>query len=145
MIKFRNVARKHRILMIVAIALTVCVILGTGLYLTVVSLVLSRDYQPDLVLTYPDGQYELLICEWFYTVGGGSELYLRKTGQDKWYNSWRKTKIGTTSAETLSFAKGNYYVDWQSHCITVCYYQGYDIENVNDPSTWRGMVQYELG
>ena len=144
MVKFRNLPRKNRIFMTVAIALAVCFILSAGIYFFLASLVLSRDYQPDLVITSPDGQYELVICEWFYTVGGGSEIYLRKSGQDKWYNGWKKTKIGTTSSETLSFAQGYYDVEWSSDHVTVCYYQGYEIENINDHSTWRGMVSYEL-
>ena len=144
MTKIRNINPKNRILITVAIVFCACLILGAGIYFFLASLVLSRDYQPDLVIASPDGQYELVICEWFYTVGGGSEIYLRKPGQDKWYNSWQKTKIGTTSSEILSFAQGHYDVEWSSDRVTVCYYQGYQIENVSDPTTWRGTVRYEL-
>ena len=135
---------KSQILIVVALVAVICFILVAGLQYFIASRILSRCYEPDLIIASPDGQYELVICEWFYTVGGGSEIYIRKPGQDKWYNSWKKTEIGSTSAETLSFAQGHYYVEWQSDHVTIHYYQGYGIENVNDPATWCGVFSYDL-
>lgn len=142
--KICNLSMTSRLIILIAIGLVVCLIIAAGIYIHIGSQILSRAYEPDLIISSPDDQYELVICEWFYTVGGGSEIYIRKPGQDKWYNSWMKKEIGRTSAETLSFSQGLYYVEWKSDNVTIYYYQGYDIEKVNDRSTWRGMVSYDL-
>lgn len=143
--KFKNLSKKSRIILIIALVTVVCFMIVAGIQYYIASKILSKCYEPDLIISSPDGQYELVICEWFYTVGGGSEIYIRKPGQDKWYNSWMKTKIGTTSAETLSFAQGQYYVEWESDKVTIYYYQGVPAENANDRTTWGGMVSYGFG
>lgn len=142
--KFGDLPITRRIMIVIAIILVACLILGVGIYIFIGSKILSRDYEPDLVIASPDGQYELVIREWSYTVGGGAEIYLRKPGQDKWYNSWRKAEIGSTSAQTLCFTQGYYSVEWNEDNVTVYYYRGYAIEDVNDRSTWRGILSYDL-
>ncbi len=144
MSRFKNLSKKSRIILIIGLVLVVCLILVGMVYWFIASRLLSREYEPDLIISSPDGQYELVVREWYYLVGGGSEIYIRKPGQDKWYNSWMKKEIGTTSSETLSFAGGHYYVEWKSDKVTIYYYKGLGIENVNDCSTWRGIVSYDL-
>ena len=142
--KFSELSIARRVIIVIAIILVACLILGVGIYIFIGRLILKRDYEPDLVVPSPDGKYELVIREWTYTVGGGAEIYLRKPGQDKWSNSWRKTGIGSTNSETLCFAQGHYSVEWDNDNVTIYYCKGYAIEDMNDPSTWRGILSYDL-
>lgn len=146
--KFKNLSPKTRMILIIissilALVTILAIIRGLSPWYAVAK-ILSKAYEPDLMIFSPDGQYELVVCEWFYTVGGGSEIYIRKPGQDKWYNSWMKKEVGTTSSETLSFAQGHYYVEWECDRVTIYYYTGLSVENVNDWTTWRGEVSYEF-
>ena len=142
--KFGDLPIARRIIIVIAIILVACLILGVGIYIFIGRLILNRDYEPDLVVPSPDGKYELVIREWTYTVGGGADIYLRKPGQDKWYNSWRKKEIGSINSAPFCFAQGHYSVEWNSDNITIYYYRGYAIEDVNDRSTWRGILSYDL-
>ena len=142
--KFADLPIARRIIIVVAIILVACLILGIGFYTFIVSLILRRHYEPELIISSPDGQYELVIHEWTYTVGGGAEIYVRKPGQDKWYNSWRQKKIGDVNSDCFCFTQGHYSVEWNSDNVTIYYYNGYAIEDVNDCTTWRGILSYDL-
>lgn len=110
------------------------------------SLISGRAYEPDLIISSPDGQYELVIREFSCLGGAGAEIYMREPGQDKWYNRWMEKKVGQASTDDyyLTFTNETFYVEWESDKVTVCYYKGVEIENMNDRSTWRGMVTYDL-
>lgn len=141
MSKFKNLSKISRIILIISLALVVCLILAGLVYWFIASRLLSREYKPDLIISSPDGQYELVVREWYYLVGGGAEIYIRET---KWYNRWMMKEIGATSSEDPCFAEGHYYVEWESDKVTIYYYKGLGIENCNDRSTWRGIVSYDL-
>lgn len=100
--------------------------------------VIGKEYLPETVIPSPDGKYELIVCEWETFYGGGSEVYLRESGHDKWYNSWIRTKIGTTSAEygIRPFSNGYYYVEWENEQVIVHYYRGVEAEDPDDSTTW---------
>ena len=144
--KFSNLSVTSRIMIIIAIVLIVCVIVAVGIYMYIGSQMLSREYEPDLIISAPDGQNELVVREFSCLGGAGAEIYIRKPGQDKWYNSWLKKQIGTIGTDDYyqTFTNGTYDVEWESNQITIYYYKGVPAENANDPSTWRGMVRYDL-
>ena len=136
---FQNLSTKSRIIIIIALVLVVCLILSVGIYYYKVSKILSKFYEPDIIISSPDGQYELVIREWTCLGGAGADFYIRD-------NSWRLKRIGRGGADDyyLTFTNGTYYVEWESDKVTIYYYMDLLVENVNDRSTWRGVLSYEF-
>jgi hypothetical protein len=107
----------------------------------------TPDYEPDIIVSSPDGQYELVIREEAQLHASAAVIYIRKPGQDQWYNSWKEQLIGSTlSDECLPFTNGYYYVKWESERVVLGYYRGYDtsVEDKDDPTTWQGLLIYEF-
>lgn len=146
MTKFRDFTPKARIIIMIALVLVLCGFIAAGAYWFIASSMLSRTYEPELVIAAPDGQHELVIREYSCLGGAGAELYIRRPGQDKWYNSWREKQIGNAGTDDYyqPFSAGKYDVQWESNQVTVRYYQNVAIENGADPSTWKGVVRYEF-
>ena len=144
--KFKDLTLATQIIIIVALVLVVCFIVYVGIAHYIASKVFAKTYAPDLIITSPDSQHELVVREWVYWSQGGAEIYIRKTGQDKWYNRWREKQIGTTSTDDLyqPFSSGDYYVEWESDKVTVYYYGGWPGEIYEDRSTWRDVITYEF-
>ena len=143
MCKHKNKMNIRRIILIISLVIVVCVIAAVVINYCIAALMLSRFYEPDLVLTSPDGQYELVVREYDCLGGSGAEVYIRKTG---WYNSWIKKKIGSPGMDNyyMPFAKGKYYVEWEDDKVTLYYCEGRLIEDMNDSSTWVGILSYNL-
>lgn len=144
--KFGSLSKTTRIILIIALVLVIGSMISVGIQHYYISKVFTKAYGPDLIVPSPDGQHELVIREWEWWSQGGAEIYIRKPGQDKWYNSWMMKDIGNASTEDLyhPFSRGNYYVEWDSDNVTIYYHQGYGIENGSDRSTWRGVIRYEF-
>jgi hypothetical protein len=105
------------------------------------SMAFDRDYQPDIIVSSPDGRHELVVREWSFLMGGGVEIYIREPGRDEWYQEqWIHS--GVLDDGHPSFTMGQYRVQWESDRVTVCYYEALSIETPNDPTTWRGRVTY---
>ena len=134
---------KKKVLIIIAIVVAMVIVL-VGVYCwLVVSLMLSRQYEPDILISSPDDRHELVVREWSCLGGGGVDIYIRKT---EWYNMWNKKEIESAVTDDYyhPFTAGAYEVEWESDQVTVRYCEGLEIENVKDPSTWRGLVIYAL-
>ena len=144
--KFSDLSTTLRIIIIISIVLVLCLVIAAGIYMYIGSQMLGREYEPDLVISSPDGQQELVVREFSCLGGAGAEIYIRKPGQDKWYNSWMKKQLGTIGTDDYyqTFTNGTYDVEWASNEITVYYYKGVPAENPNDRSTWCGMASYSL-
>lgn len=139
--------RKFRYLSItVAIVLAVCLVIGLAIYMYIGSRILSRTYEPELIIASPDGQCELVVRAFSCLGGAGAEIYIRKPGQDKWYNSFMKKQIGTVGTDDYyqPFTNGTYEVEWERDQVTVYYCKGVPAENVNDRSTWCGVLHHDL-
>ena len=67
--------------------LAVCLILAAGIYFIGISMLFGRHYEPNLIISSPDGQYELVIREYSCLGGVGADIYIRGT---EWYNIWKK-------------------------------------------------------
>ena len=147
MSKSKKLSTKTRIILIISLSLVACLIIAYGIFYFAFTRLLSPAYEPDLVITSPDGKYELVVREWNYFTSFGSDIYIRET---QWYNRWMMTKIGNTNAELKSFTHGLYYVEWGSDKVTIHYYTGQSYPNQTreeksrDRSTWLGIVSYEL-
>lgn len=138
----KKISVKRRII-IVSLVIVVCVVVALVINYCIASVALGRFYEPDLVLTSPDGKYELVVREYDCLGGAGAEVYIRKTG---WYNGWTKKKIGDIGMDDYykPFVKGKYYVEWEDDKVTLCCCRGLGIEDKNDPSTWVGVLSYDL-
>ena len=143
MSKFKNPSKKSRIIIITSLVLAVCLILAVGIHFLGIVMLFSRHYEPDIVISSPDGQHELVIREFSCLGGAGAEIYIR---EPKWYNSWKLKEIGNAGTDNYyqTFTKGTYYVEWESDEVTIYYYEGLRIEKANDRSTWQGVVSYEF-
>ena len=143
--KFKNLSKKSRIIIITSLVLAVCLILAAGIYFIGISMLFGRHYEPNLIISSPDDQYELVIREYSCLGGAGADIYIRGP---EWYNIWNKNKIGHASGDDSyqPFSNGTYYVEWESDKVTIYYYRGLSplAENVNDRSTWRGVFTYEF-
>jgi hypothetical protein len=143
--KFKNLSKKSRIIIITSLVLAVCLILAAGIYFIGISMLFGRHYEPNLIISSPDGQYELVIREYSCLGGVGADIYIRGA---EWYNIWNKKKIGHASGDDYyqPFSNGTYYVEWKSDKVTIFYYMGLGpwVENANDRSTWRGVLSYDL-
>lgn len=142
-------AEKKRIA-IIALIVVVSILLGVlsmaGYFRFAGAKMLDRIYEPEMIIPSPDGRYELVVQEWSCLGGAGADVYIREPGQDQWYNSWMRKQIGTASGDDYyqPFSGGTYHVEWQRHQVTICYYRDLAVEDVNDRSTWRGQLVYEL-
>ena len=145
---FYYLSRKKQIILISCAVLVVCLLVGAVCFYAYLSNLVSNAYlEPDIIVSSPDGQYELVIRERRMMGESDGYIYIRKPGQDKWYNSWKEQHIGNTlSDEYLPFANGYYYVKWESERVVLGYYRGYDtsIEDKDDPTTWQGLLIYEF-
>ena len=142
--KFTSLSITSRVIFIVALALVVSLILAAGIHFFGVVRLFSRHYEPSFVISSsPDDQYELSVREWSCLGGGGADVYIRGT---EWYNSWNKKKIGTAIGDNgyQPFSNETYYVEWENDTVTIYYYESLPVENVNESSTWRGIVIYEF-
>ncbi|MBE6923948.1 MAG: hypothetical protein E7466_01740 [Ruminococcaceae bacterium] len=142
MSKSKKLSTKTRVILIISLSLVTCLIIAYGIFYFAFMNLLSPGYEPDLVISSPDGKYELVVREWSYFHSCGSDIYIRET---KWYNRWMVKEIGYTSSEDPCFADGHYYVEWESDKVTIYYYRGHPgVEDVNNRSTWLGIFSYEL-
>ena len=143
--KFKNLSKKSRIIIITSLVLAVCLVLAAGIFFIGISMLFGRHYEPNLIISSPDDQYELVIREYSCLGGAGADIYIRGP---EWYNIWNKNKIGHASGDDSyqPFSNGTYYVEWESDKVTIYYYRGLSplAENVNDRSTWRGVLSYDL-
>ena len=145
---FYYLSRKKQIILIICAVLVVCLLVGAVCFYVYLSNLVSNAYlEPDIIVSSPDGQYELVIRERRMMGESDGYIYIRKPGQDKWYNRWKEQHIGNTlSDEYLPFANGYYYVEWESDKVTIYYLKGFysDGEKIDDRSTWLGVLTYEL-
>ena len=145
MSKYNNLSKRARIILITSLVLAVCLILAAGIYFFGIWMMLGRHYEPNLIISSPDDQYELVIREYSCLGGGGADIYIRGT---EWYNIWNKKEIGHAGGDDgyQPFSNGTYYVEWESDKVTIYYYMclGPWTENVNDRSTWQGVFSYEF-
>ena len=143
--KFNNLSKKSRIIIITSLVLAVCLVFAAGIFFIGISMLFGRHYEPNLIISSPDDQYELVIREYSCLGGAGADIYIRGP---EWYNIWNKNKIGHASGDDSyqPFSNGTYYVEWESDKVTIYYYRGLSplAENVNDRSTWRGVFTYEF-
>lgn len=134
-------AQKTLIIILVVIACLDSAVAFVGVPYVKFSKAFDRDYHPDLILPSPDGQYELVVREWSFLMGGGVEIYIREPGRDEWYQEQWIHSGGLDDGHP-SFTMGQYRVQWESDRVTVRYYEGVGIEKAGDPSTWQGRVTY---
>ena len=95
-------------------------------------------YKNDLVITSPDGKYQLLVREGGTLGGTAAEIYAIDPKLPMLLNKFIKTEIGRTSADdsVYPFFDGNYEILWEEDCVTIYYFSGRECET-SDISTWQ--------
>ena len=138
-------SRKKQIILIICAVLVVCLLVGAVcFYVHMAIRINTPDYEPDIVVSSPDGQYELVIREEKLLLYTRAEIYIRRLGQD---DNWKEQRIGITKTYDYycPFAEGKYNVEWKNDKVTIYYFTASkDGEDVNDQSTWRGVLCYEF-
>lgn len=134
----KNNSKKTIVLLLIVIAIVTMLLVvffdGFGKY-----------YTNDLVVTSPNGEYQLLIREWGTLGGTGAEIYAMNPHIPMFLNRLIKVKVGITSSDDClySFFEGYYYIVWEEDCAVIYYYSGIGNEDSNDRSTWS-VVRCEL-
>jgi len=143
--KFKDLPKALKVTCFISLAIVVIlIIVGSVLTWAVMGLI-SPSYEPDIIIASPDGEYEIVAREWYFSHNGGTDLYIRKAGQDKWYNSWlEKYMGGLDSSIDNIFSAGYYEVEWDSDKVTIYYPKGRGKDGSLDRSTWRGILTYEF-
>jgi len=142
--KFKELSLSQKIIRIIILVFVVCLIIVAGVLYFLDRTVFATAYEPDIVISSPDGKYELVAREWGYAFTGGMHFFFRKAGQDKWYNSWLEKEVGRMSAEECSnFSAGFYDIEWGDDTVTIYFPEEKDDEL--DRSTWQGEISYEFG
>jgi len=143
--KFKELSKLKKVMCIIAILVVVSLIAVAAWYWIAADAVLSRYYYPDIVLSSPDGKYEIVAREWGYLVGGGTEIHFRKAGQDKWYNSWLEKEVGELPSQMdHPISAGFYDIKWDDDKVTIYFPRRYGKDSETDRSTWRGILTYEF-
>ena len=144
--KFKDLSRTQKILRVIILTILVSLIIAVCVWFCISHLLSTPEYCPDIVIPSPDGRYELVAREWGYFHSAYTDIFSRKPGQDKWYNSWMEKDIGCLQPINYShpISDGDYYVKWESDTVTLYYYVGWPEEKKDTPSTWRGILTYEF-
>ena len=97
-----------------------------------------KDYQDDLEIQSPNGEYTLIIKEWSFLLAGGAEIYCSKNGG-------KAQMLGGVSSDDAAqpFYNGYDTVEWEENTVLIRYCSGTPAEHINKPDTWRS-VRYEL-
>ena len=142
--KFKELPKFKKVICIIAILVIVGLIVVAGYYWYALNGLLSPWYKPDIVISSPDGKYEIVAREWSYMcVEGGTHIFFRKAGQDKWYNSWLEKEVGRMSEEECyNFSAGFYDIEWGDDIVTIYFPEEKD--DARDRSTWQGEITYEF-
>lgn len=141
--KFNGLSVRAQKTLIIILVIIVCLdaaVIAFGGPIMYFRLAFNRMYNPDIIISAPDGRHELVVCEWGFGMGGGAEIYIREPGQDR----WKMQFIGEISTDDgySSFSRGDYDVKWENDKVTICCYTACGIEKRNDQSTWLGRVTY---
>ena len=97
---FYYLSRKKQIILISCAVLVVCLLVAAVCFYVYMAIRINTpDYEPDIIHSAPDGQYELVIREEAQLHASAAVIYIRKPGQDKWYNSWKEQHIGNTLSD----------------------------------------------
>lgn len=131
----------------IAIGLVALLIAGYLYVYTVISGFFSKEYWDEpMIIKSPDGSYQLMIYEWDWLRGSGTEIYISDASSLPGWNYITRVKLGELIADSglhpLSDANKNYEIIWKNDHIIITYYNGLTGE-FDDPTTWRS-DRYDL-
>ena len=144
---FEQPPKAARIIVIIGLVVVVVSLTVMAVMCVLAKIAFRREYDSDIIISSsPDGKYELVAREWGFGMGGGAEIYIRKSGQGKENNSSEEQYVGSANTDDgyPSFSRGNYYVEWENDKVTIYYYKDLLVEKISDRSTWRGVLRYEF-
>ena len=103
---------------IALIAISVVAILCLVAFYVCVCIAFSPIYEEDIVVTSPDGEYELIIREWQGMGGSGAYVY-KKDGFFK-----KEVDCLHFDDYSMPFKGGMYEIEWQDDCVIIKYDSG---------------------
>ena len=108
---------------IILISISVVAILCLVAFYICMSIALSPVYEEDIVVTSPDGEYELIIREWQAMGGSGAYVYIK--------DGFFKKKVDYLGFDdySMTFKGGMYEIKWQDDCVIIKYDSGIGGEN----------------
>ena len=84
------------------------------------SIALSPVYEEDIVVTSPDGEYELIIREWQAMGGSGAYVYIK--------DGFFKERVADLGFDDyfMPFKGDLYEIEWEDDYVKITYHSGLD-------------------
>ena len=107
----------------ILVVISSLLIAGYLVFLALIDSAFDRYYEDDLVVTSPDGEYELIIREWQAMGGSGAYVYIK--------DGFFKKKVDYLGFDDYSmpFKGGMYEIEWQDDCVIIKYHGGGEGDN----------------
>ncbi len=93
----------------------------------------------DVLIHSPDGKYTLIIDEWGFGMGGGSDIYGVEGSSPNRIEKWLAPKLGSIDSDDgVSIFRGNggYEIEWGEKSIVIRCRTGRGGQT-DDPATWE--------
>ena len=102
------------------IAISVVAILCLVAFYVYVCIAFSPIYEEDIVVTSPDGEYELIIREWYAVGCSGADVYVKKGSSEEKADELHFGDNGSP------FDDGLYEIEWEDDYVKMTYHSGLD-------------------
>ena len=135
-------SKTKKILIITIVSILAVVILipiGFFSYLKIAMHQGAYGDKADVLIHSPDGKYTLIIDEWSFGMGGGSDIYGVKGSSPNWLEIWLAPKLGSIDSDDgVSIFRGNsgYEIEWGEKSIVIKCRTGRGGQT-DDPATWE--------
>ncbi len=135
-------SKTKKILIITIVSILAVVILVPVGFLSYLSFAMHQGAygdKADVLIHSPDGKYTLIIDEWGFGMGGGSDIYGVEGSSPNWIEIWLAPKLGSIDSDDgVSIFRGNsaYEIEWGEKSIVIRCRTGKGGQT-DDPATWE--------
>ncbi len=132
--------QKKKVIKTVIISILAIVILIPVGFLSYLSFAMHQGAygdKADVLIHSPDGKYTLIIDEWGFGMGGGSDIYGVEGSSPNWIEKWLAPKLGSIDSDDgVSIFRGSgYEIEWGEKSIVIRCRTGRGGQT-EDPATW---------
>ncbi len=134
--------QKKKVIKTVIISILAVVILIPVGFLSYMSFAIHQGAygdKADVLIHSPDGKYTLIIDEWGFGMGGGSDIYGVEGSSPNRIEKWLAPKLGSIDSDDgVSIFRGNsgYEIEWGEKSIVIrC--RTDRSGQTDDPATWE--------
>lgn len=134
-----STTKKILIITIVSIlAVVILIPIGFFSYLKIAMHQGAYGDKADVLIHSPDGKYTLIIDEWSFGMGGGSDIYGVKGSSPNWIEIRLAPKLGSIDSDDGAsiFRGSGYEIEWGEKNIVIRYYSGRGGQSYDNPATW---------